>query len=121
MSEDSLQALLATCFRAHAQMMAALTDHPVLVGSGRENAVGALPKELLPRRYGVLTGIVAQLGDAGEPVRVSAQADIVADTLDFPVLLRAGSAVVVVPDAVRAVIEVNRDREVTDRSVEKRY
>lgn len=105
--EDSLQALLATRFRAQAQMMAALTDHPVLIGSGRENAVGALLQELLPRRFEVLTGIVAQLGDAGEPVRAGAQADIVvADTLDFPVLLRAGSAAVVVPDAVRAVIEV---------------
>lgn len=67
--EDSLQTLRATRFRAQAQMMAALTDHPVLVGTGRENAVGALLHELLPRRFEVLTGIIAQLDDAGEPVR----------------------------------------------------
>lgn len=105
--EASLQALLAARFRAQAQMVAALTDHPVLVGTGRENAVGALLHELLPRRFEVLSGIIAQLDDKGRPKRAGDQADIlVADTLDFPVLLRAGSTAIVVPDSVRAIVEV---------------
>lgn len=105
--ENSLQALLATRFRAQAQMVAALTDHPVLVGTGRENAVGALLQELLPRRFEVLSGIIAQHDEQGRPRRTTDQADIViADTLDFPVLLRMGSTAVVVPDSVRAIIEV---------------
>ncbi len=105
--ENSLQALLAARFRAQAQMVAALTDHPVLVGTGRESAVGALLQELLPRRFEVLTGIIAQLDEAGRPRRATDQADIIiADTLDFPVLLRTGSTAVVVPDSVRAIIEV---------------
>ncbi|MFO0603039.1 MAG: DUF6602 domain-containing protein [Polyangiales bacterium] len=105
--ENSLQALLAARFHAQAQMIAALTDHPVLVGTGRENAVGALLQELLPRRFEVLTGVIAQLDDKGRPRRAGAQADImVVDTLDFPVLLRMGSTAVVVPDAVQTIIEV---------------
>lgn len=105
--ENSLQALLAARFRAQAQMVAALTDHPVLVGTGRESAVGALLQELLPRRFEVLTGVVAQLDAAGAPRRTNAQADLmVVDTLDFPVLLRAGNTAIVVPDSVRAVVEV---------------
>jgi hypothetical protein len=105
--ENSLQALLAARFRTQAQMVAALTDHPVLVGTGRENAVGALLQELLPRRFEVLSGIIAQLDDDGRPRRAGDQDDIlVADTLDFPVLLRMGSTAVVVPDSVRAIIEV---------------
>jgi hypothetical protein len=105
--ENSLQALLAARFRAQAQMVAALTDHPVLVGTGRESAVGALLQELLPRRFEVLTGVVAQLDENGAPRRTTAQADLmVVDTLDFPVLLRAGNTAIVVPDSVRALVEV---------------
>jgi hypothetical protein len=101
--ENSLQALLAARFRAQAPMVAALTDHPVLVGTGRESAVGALLQDLLPRRFDVRTGVVAQLDDAGGPRRTNAQADLmVVDTLDFPVLLRAGNTAIVVPDSVRA-------------------
>lgn len=106
-TDDSLQALLSARFRAQAQMIAALTDHPVLIGTGRESAFGALLQELLPRRFEVLTGVVAQLDEKGRPRRTGAQADvIVADTLDFPVLLRVGTTAVVVPDSVRAVVEV---------------
>ncbi len=105
--ETSLQALLSARFRAQAQMVAALTDHPVLVGTGRESAIGALLSELLPRRFEVLTGVVAQLDESGMPRRTNAQADLmVVDTLDFPVLLRVGNAAIVVPDSVRAVVEV---------------
>lgn len=79
--ENSLQALLAARFRAQAQMVAALTDHPVLVGTGRESAVGALLQELLPRRFEVLTGVVAQLDENGAPRRTTAQADLMVDLL----------------------------------------
>lgn len=105
--ETSLQALLAARFQTQAQMVAALTDHPVLVGTGRENAVGALLQEFLPRRFEVLSGIIAQLDGDGRPRRAGDQADIlVADTLDFPVLLRMEATAVVVPDSARAIIEV---------------
>ena len=95
---------------AQANLVAALSDHPTLVGSGRERALAELLRELIPRRYEVLTGTV--LLDGGKGHTRSPQIDLmIVDTLDYPAVLRAGDVAVVLPEAVRVIIEVKSDLE----------
>lgn len=64
----------------------------------------------MPRRFEVLSGTVAILGDDRRPAKSTHQLDvIVADTLDFPTLVRSGDVAVVLAQSVRAVMEVKSD------------
>lgn len=102
--------LLRNRLRAQADLLTALTDHPTLVGTGREHALAALLREVAPRRLEILTGVIASVDDAGQPQLATSQIDIMmVDTVDYPTLLRLGTTVVAIPQAVRAVIEVKSD------------
>lgn len=84
-----------------------MTAHPVLVGSAREKALATLIRDLIPRRYEVLDGTIALVDENDAPVKVDDQLDLmIVDTWRYPTLLRAGATAVVLPEAVRAVIEV---------------
>ncbi|WP_437993633.1 DUF6602 domain-containing protein [Sorangium sp. So ce145] len=103
----NLAELLRNRLRAQADLFAALTNHPTVVGSGREHALAELLREVVPRRLEVLTGAIARVDDQGQPQLATAQADIMlVDTIDYPMLLRVGTTVVAIPQAVRAVVEV---------------
>jgi hypothetical protein len=92
---------------AQADLFASLTAHPALVGTGRENALADLLRQFMPRRFEILGGTVAVVDDDQRPIRSMHQLDmIIADTMDFPTLLRAGNAAVVVSQSVRGIIEV---------------
>jgi hypothetical protein len=91
-------------------MFAAVTSHPTLIGSGREAALAEFLRQLLPSRLELLSGTIAIFNAEGVPERSTHQIDlIVADTLDYPTLLRVGGIAVVLPPAVRALIEVKSD------------
>lgn len=108
--DNSLSSLLRRRMQAQADLFAAVTSHPTLIGSGREDALGDLLRQLLPRRFELLSGTVAIFDAQGIPERSTHQIDlIVADTLDYPTLLRVGGTAVVLPPAVRALIEVKSD------------
>lgn len=103
---------------AQAELFAALSSHTTITGTGRERALADLLREVLPRRVEVLSGVVARM-DAGAPASSGRQVDLlIADTHDFPVLARSGDLAVVLPDAVRAMIEVKTrvsgDREMRE-------
>jgi hypothetical protein len=107
---DSLAALLRDRMRAQADLFFALTSHPTLVGSGREGALSEVIRQLIPRRFEVLSGTIALTNELGQPKKTSHQLDvIVADTFDYPTLLRLGDTAVVLPPAVRAIVEVKSD------------
>jgi hypothetical protein len=109
-NDDSLAALLRRRMQAQADMFAAVTSHPTLIGSGREEALAELLRQLLPRRLELLSGTIAIFDAEGIPERSTHQIDlIIADTLDYPTLLRVGGIAVVLPPAVRALIEVKSD------------
>lgn len=109
-NDDSLAVLLRRRMQAQADMFAAVTSHPTLIGSGREEALAELLRQLLPRRLELLSGTIAIFNAEGSPERSTHQIDlIVADTLDYPTLLRVGGIAVVLPPAVRALIEVKSD------------
>jgi hypothetical protein len=92
---------------AQANLLGALTGHPSLVGGGRERALVDLLRELVPRRYEVLTGTVLPRDASGEPSPEDRQIDaMLVDTLDYPTVLRAGEIAVALPQAVRAIIEI---------------
>ncbi|HEX2691643.1 MAG TPA: DUF6602 domain-containing protein [Kofleriaceae bacterium] len=108
--DDSLAGLLRKRMLAQADMFAAITSHPTLIGSGREDALAELLRQLLPRRLELLSGTIAIFNAEGVPEKSTHQIDlIVADTLDYPTLLRVGGTAVVLPPAVRALIEVKSD------------
>jgi hypothetical protein len=91
---------------AQAELFAALSSHTATTGAGRERALADLLREVLPRRVEVLSGVVART-DGGTPAKSARQVDvIIADTHDFPVLARSGDLAVVLPDAVRAMVEI---------------
>jgi hypothetical protein len=103
----ALSDLLRQRLQAQAGLFAALTSHPTLIGSGREGALGELLRQFIPRRFEVLSGTVAIVDSAGQPVRSTHQLDlIIADTMDFPTLLRSGDLAVVLAPSVRAAMEV---------------
>lgn len=108
MTQDSgLPQLLRRRLKAQADLFAALTSHPTLIGTGREDALAELVRQFMPRRFEVLEGTVAIVDTHQRPTRSTHQLDmIVADTMDFPTLLRAGNVAVVLAQSVRAVIEV---------------
>ena len=89
---------------AQASLLATLTTHPTLIGTGREQAVIEMLRQFVPRRYEVLSGAVI----GGEPdSKGERQIDVmVVDTAEIPTILRAGDIAVVLPQAVRAVVEV---------------
>jgi hypothetical protein len=102
-----LPQLLRRRLKAQADLFAALTLHPTLIGAGREDALAELIRQFMPRRFEVLGGAVAVVDADQRPVRSTHQLDmIVADTTDFPTLLRSGNIAVVLAQSVRAVIEV---------------
>jgi hypothetical protein len=108
--DDSLAVLLRKRMQAQADMFAAVTSHPTLIGSGREDALAELLRQLLPRRLELLSGTIAIFDAEGVPERSTHQIDlIIADTLDYPTLLRVGRIAVVLPPAVRVLIEVKSD------------
>lgn len=91
---------------AQAEIFAALSSHTTITGAGRERALADLLREVLPRRVEVLSGVVART-DTGAPAKSARQVDVlIADTHDFPVLARFGDLAVVLPDAVRAMVEI---------------
>lgn len=88
----------------------ALTSHPTLTGSARERALQALLRDVLPRRYEVLDGSIVSVDAAGQPAKTDSQVDLmIADTLDFPVLLRESDTAIVLPQAVRAIVEIKTE------------
>jgi hypothetical protein len=93
--------------KAQADLFAALTSHPTLIGAGREDALAELLRQFMPRRFEILQGTVAIVDAEQRPTRSTHQLDmIVADTMDFPTLLRSGNIAVVLAQSVRAVMEV---------------
>ena len=95
---------------AQANLLEALTTHPTLVGTGRERAVIDMLRGQIPRRYEVLSGTVLGQDDEGSWQKENRQLDVmVVDTFDYPTLLRNGDIAVVLPQAVRVVIEVKSD------------
>lgn len=93
--------------RAQADLFAALTAHPTLVGDGRQEALAELLRQVMPGRFEVLSGTVAVLDDDQQAMRSTRQIDIlVADTMDFPTLMRTGNVAVVLAQSVQAAIEV---------------
>src|SRR5262245_56419154 len=105
--DSDLSQLLRRRLKAQADLFAALTAHPTLIGAGREEALSELFRQFMPRRFEVLEGTVAILDDQRRPIRSTQQLDIiVADTNDYPTLLRAGNVAVVPAPSVRAVVEV---------------
>jgi hypothetical protein len=118
-TQNNLAALLRDRMRAQADLFAALTSHPTLVGSGREGALAEVLRQLVPRRFEVLSGTIALTDGSGQPRRTSHQLDImVVDTFDYPTLLRVGDTAVVLPPAVRAIIEVKSDLQAGEKFVE---
>lgn len=86
-------------------MFASLASHRTVTGTGRERALAALLRELLPRRYEVLSGAIALDGDT--PRKATRQIDLmIVDTFNFPVLARDDDLAVVLPEAVLATVEV---------------
>lgn len=91
---------------AQAELFASLSSHTTITGTGRERALADLLREVVPRRVEVLSGVVAHMGD-GAGAKSARQVDLlIADTHDFPVLARSGDLAVVLPDAVRAMVEI---------------
>ena len=91
---------------AQAELFAALSSHTTVTGTGRERALADLLREVLPRRVEVLSGVIARMDD-GAVAKSARQVDLlIADTHDFPVLARSGDLAVVLPDAVRAMVEI---------------
>jgi hypothetical protein len=106
-NEAELSQLLWRRMRAQADLFAALTAHPTLVGEGRQEAFAEVLRQLMPRRLEVLSGTIALLDGDQQAMRSTQQIDIiVADTMDFPTLVRSGNVAVVLPQSVHAVIEV---------------
>lgn len=75
-----------------------------MIGHGREQAISDLIRQFVPRRLEVLSGAIVP----GNPVSKAArQIDgMVADTLQYPSVLRVGEVAILLPDSVRAAIEV---------------
>jgi Domain of unknown function (DUF6602) len=101
---------LATALRdrlvAQAKVFASASSHRTVTGTGRENALADLLREVLPRRFEVLSGVIVP-GGKTVPTKSRRQVDLIlADTLEYPLLARSGDLAVVLPNAVRAVIEV---------------
>lgn len=108
--ESGLAQLLRRRLQAQADLFASLTKHPTIIGTGREEALAELLRQFMPRRFEVLEGTVALLDADRRPARSTQQLDIiVADTTDFPTLLRSGHLAVVLAQSVRAVMEVKSD------------
>ncbi len=85
---------------AKAQLTQTLTKHPVLIGASREDAIKELIQPFIPARFKVLSGSVAA-------EKSQAQFDImVADTDSLPVLLHSQAYSIVLPAAVKVIIEV---------------
>jgi hypothetical protein len=99
--------LLRRRLRAQADLFAALTSHPTLIGTGREDALADLLRQFMPRRFEILQGTVALVDADRRPTRSTNQLDmIVTDTVDFPTLIRSGNVAVVLAQSVRAVMEI---------------
>lgn len=95
---------LSTYLRAKAELLASVTAHRTLTGTGRELALIQYFEGLVPRRFEVLTGTVLAPPAQG---KFEAQVDLMfVNTHDFPVLVREGSLAVVVPQSVHTTIEV---------------
>jgi hypothetical protein len=108
--ERSFMQVLRDQVVAQANLLEALTAHPTLVGAGRERAVIDMLRGQIPRRYEVLSGTVLGQDDEGSWQKENRQLDVmVVDTFDYPTLLRNGDIAVVLPQAVRVVIEVKSD------------
>jgi hypothetical protein len=86
-------------------------------GTFCEDLVREFLRQVLPRRFSVDTGFIRArpMEIGGETRFVSHQLDvIVQDTVDYSPLFRSNDFVVVLPDAVTAVIEVKKSLTSTD-------
>jgi len=92
---------------AQANLLAALTAHPTLVGYGREQALTGLLRDLIPRRFEVLSGSFIPQPATGTTGKSVFQVDLmVIDTTEYPTLFRAGDIAVVLPHSIRTIVEV---------------
>lgn len=106
-AESRFGGLLRERTIAQADLLGAVTAHPTLLGMGRERALSDLLRELVPRRYEVLTGTVLPQDPSGNPSPEDRQIDVmIVDTLDYPTVLRAGDIAIALPQAVRVIVEV---------------
>jgi hypothetical protein len=108
--------------RSQAELLKSLTQHPTLVGSGREGAFRDLVRELLPRRIEVLEGTVAGPVNADGPTRSKRQVDcMLVDTFTYPTLLRSGNLAVVLHQAVHAIVELKGEVVAVDSTEEEAF
>jgi hypothetical protein len=122
MEDRSLHQLFRERLIAQANLFAALTSHPTLTGGARERALRALLREVLPRRYEVLDGTIVSLDATGKPRKTDAQIDtMVVDTFDYPTLLREGETAIVLPHAVRAIVEIKTDLAWTEKPAQNPF
>lgn len=107
MERSRFRDVLVQRVRAQATLIGAFTTHRTLTGGARERAIVQVLREMLPRRFEALTGVVAAFGPEGELVTTDRQVDLmVADTWLYPTLFRDGETAVVFAEAVRAIVEI---------------
>lgn len=106
---DDLAQLQRNRLRAQADMFAAVAAHGTIVGTAREIALAEFFRGLVPKRFEVLSGAIAET-KRNQIERASGQLDIlVVDTFEYPTLLRAGDLAVVLPSSVRVIVEAKSD------------
>src|SRR3954451_17798037 len=92
----------------HIQNLIGLSHHSLTEGEYCEELLRVFLRQVLPQRYSIDTGFIR-----GHPVEIdgrsyfaSPQIDVIIhDSYDYSPMLRSGNFVVVLPDAVEAVIE----------------
>ena len=97
--------------RAQADLFATLASHGTIVGTAREIALMEFFRNLVPRRFEVLSGAIVETVD-GKISKATSQLDvIVVDTFEYPTLLRTGDLAIALPESVRVVVEAKSDLE----------
>lgn len=103
-------------------MFAAVASHGTIVGTAREIALIEFFRDLIPRRYEVLSGAIAAESVGGLEKATNQLDVIVVDTFDYPTLLRTGDLAVVLAASVLAVVEsksnLARGKEFLDAMVQ---
>jgi hypothetical protein len=100
--------LLGERVRARIRAVWSFSEHRTIVGGAVERALLEVLREMLPRQFEPLTGIIAR--SDGE--LCTRQIDVmIVDTLRYPVLMRDGDFAVVLPESVRATIEVKSSQQ----------
>lgn len=96
--------LISDHLAARAALFRTVTSNTTISGAGHELALGELFRNLIPRRYEVLTGTI--LPGAGVATG-NAQVDLIfSDTHNYPVLVREGNLAAVLTASVAVIIEV---------------